>query len=350
MSNAAQGGTKTRIAVHGFGRIGRQTFKTIWEDHDSLEIAAIGIERQGDARSAAHLLKYDSNYGQFAADVGIDGDHLVVDGKRIPLVWADSLAALPWVEHGIEIVIEATGAYVAASDAAGHLEAGARSVVIAAPSEDADFTMIYGVNEESYDPALHRIVSAGSDTTNALAPVVRVLEEAFDIKDALMTAVHAYTNEQKLLDAPDDDLRRARSAPTSIVPTSTRAAKAIRTVYPEFVGHIDGYAVRVPVPAVSILQLTANLHNVATAEEINDAFRKAAEGPLGRVMSVSDEPLVSTDYRGCCESAVIDALSTLTNGPLVKVSAWYDNERGYACRVADVTATIAAGGASKGKS
>ena len=334
---------RKKVAIHGFGRIGRQVLKAIEAHHaDSLEVAAIGLADLATAQSVAHLLKYDSNYGPYIGNIRVEDQHLIFNESRIPLVSADSPADLPWSELGIDVAIDATGEHVRDGLAAGHLSAGAKRVLLAAPSDDADFTMIFGVNEGDYSPADHRIVSAGSDTTNALAPVARVLEDAFGLKDALMTTVHAYTNEQKLLDSPDIDLRRARSAPTSIVPTSTRADKAIGQVYPDMAGRISGYAVRVPVPAVSILQLTAHLDRPATKDTINQAFSIAADGPFGSVLDYSDEPLVSTDYRGCCYSAVIDSLATVVNGPLVKVSAWYDNEHGYACRVADVAKVLTA--------
>lgn len=335
-----------RVAIHGFGRTGRQAFKAIWKHYrEQLDVVAIGLERLDEAPSAAHLLKYDSNYGRFGPRVAIEGGDLVVGDHAIPLV-SGSLPGLPWAALGVDIVIEASGAYTAARSAAGHLEAGANKVLITAPSEDADYTLIYGVNEEAYEPARHDIVSAGSDTTNALAPVVQALRSAFSVKGALMTAVHAYTNEQQLIDSTDVDLRRARSAPTSIVPTTTRAAKAIGQVFPDMAERLSGFAVRVPVPTVSILQLTAHLATEESVESINTAFRRAAEVSLGGVLAVSDAPLVSSDFRGNRASAIIDLPSTLTNGPLAKVAAWYDNEWGYSCRVADVAAHIAARGAN----
>ncbi len=333
---------RARVAIHGFGRIGRQMLKTLHDHYrDRIEVVAIGLEQAADARSAAHLLKYDSNYGPYAAEVAYREDGLLLDGGRIPFHVADELEDLPWKDLGVDVVIEASGAFATADASRGHLEAGAHHVVIAAPTQTADFSMIYGVNEKDFNPERHRIVSASSDTTNCLAPVVRVLEDAFGIETALMTAVHAYTNEQKLIDAPDADLRRARSAPTSIVPTTTRADKGIDDVYPDLAGRVSGYAVRVPVPSVSILQVTAHLRAEVSAEEINQAFRGAADGRFSRVLAVAEEPLVSSDFRGCPYSAVVDLLTTIVNGPLIKVAAWYDNEAGYARRVADVTATVA---------
>lgn len=333
-----------RVAIHGFGRVGRQIFKAFWDLAPAgMEVAAIGLSRPEDAPAGAHLLKYDSNYGQWKPRVLHRDGGLEVDGRRFPLVAADQLSALPWSAMGIDLVIDASGDNLKAQRAAGHLEAGASRVLLAAPSDDADLTIIYGVNEDAYDPARHRLVSTGSDTTNALAPVVRVLQDAFGLRNAMMTAVHAYTNEQKLIDAPDTDLRRARSAPTSIVPTTTRAAQAIGQVYPDLAGRLGGYAVRVPVSAVSILQVTAHLDAAQTPAAVNEAFRAAAAGPMGRVMAVSDAPLVSTDFRGCRQSAVIDLPTTIAIGPLVKVAAWYDNVTGYAARVVDTAAHVARG-------
>jgi glyceraldehyde 3-phosphate dehydrogenase len=338
-----------RVAIHGFGRTGRQTFKAIWQSYrDRLEVAAIGIGDLDDAAAAAHLLKYDSNYGRFGPTVRVHDGELHVDGTRIPLVAADSLAELPWQRLGVDIVIESTGAYVDGRAAAGHLEAGANKVIITAPTDDADFTLIYGVNETDYDPAHHHVVCTSSDTGNCLAPVVKVLADQFELKNALTTAVRAYTNAQKLLDATDHDLRRARSAPASIVPTTTRSAASVVHVLPELAGRLGGYAVRVPVATVSILELTAQLGAPVTSDEVNNAYRRAAAGPLGRIMAVSDAPLVSTDYRGNTCSAVVDLPLTITIGPLVKVSAWYDNEWGYSFRVADTAAYLAARGTTAG--
>ena len=336
----------TRVAIHGFGRIGRQVFKAIWAHHRAdLEVVAIGLERNDEAgvRSAAHLLKYDSNRGVFAHPVRAGADAIFVGGQRIAVVAAPTLAQLPWRQHNVDLVIEATGVYTADRQSAGHLEAGADRVVISAPSDDADFTMIYGVNDADYDPAVHHIVSAGSDTTNALAMVIQALQGKFQIQNAMVTTTRAYTNAQKLLDAPDYvDLRRARSAPTSIVPTTTRAAAAIGGVFPELAGRVSGYAVCVPVPAVSILELVVQLAEPATTDALNAAFREAAKGPLRHVLAVSDAPLVSSDYLNSPFSATVDAPLTMTIGPLAKISAWYDNEWGYSNRVADVTAAMAA--------
>lgn len=329
-----------KVAIHGFGRIGRDSFKAIWGQHgEALEVVAIGLAQPGEARVLAHLLQHDSNYGRFDSEVrpGDDGESLIVDGRSIPLVSAVAPSQLPWGRLGVDVVVEASGRLLEDGRAAGHLEAGASKVVLTAPSQDADLSLIRGVNDQDYDPATHHVVSVGSDTTNALAPVLKVLAERFDVKSAMVSAVRAYTNAQKLLDAADPDLRRARAAPTSIVPTSTRAAAAIASVLPEMEGRVSGFAVRVPVSAVSILEVTVHLGEAVTAEEINEAYREAVRNGLGAVMKVSSDPLVSTDFRGDPHSAVVDAPFTMTIGPLAKVSAWYDNEWAYACRVADAT-------------
>jgi glyceraldehyde 3-phosphate dehydrogenase len=333
----------TRVAIHGFGRTGRQAFKAIRNRYrDELEIAAVGIEDMAERASAAHLLQYDSNYGRFGETVTVTDSELRVGEDRIPLVSSEHLSGLPWADLGVDIVIESTGVYEENRLAEGHLEAGANKVVITAPSETADIQIIYGVDHDKYDPRRHDIISAGSDTTNALAAVLWVLQAEFEVKNALMTAIRAYTNAQKLLDASDPDLRRARSAPTSIVPTTTRADKAIGKVFPEMAGRLGGYAVRVPVATVSILELTAELGGPdATDARLNAAFEKAAAGPLSGILGVSHEALVSTDFRKDTRSAVVDTGLTITIGPLVKVSAWYDNEFGYSSRVADIAAYLA---------
>jgi glyceraldehyde 3-phosphate dehydrogenase len=331
-----------RVAINGFGRTGRQTFKAIWAHYrDRLEVAAIGVHDLDNAPAAAHLLKYDSNYGRLAASVRVQDDQLIVDGTHIPFVAAESLAQLPWQALGIDIVIESTGEYVDHRVAAGHLAAGANKVIITAPTDDADFTLMFGVNDQDYDPERHHVVCTSSDTGNCLAAVAKVLDDRFQVRSAMMTAVRAYTNAQKLLDATDQDLRRARSAPRSIVPTHSRAVTSLGHVLPSLADRLAGYAVRVPVPTVSILELTAQLAEPATPDQVNHAYRAAAAGPLARILGVSDEPLVSTDFRGDRRSAIVDLPLTITIGPLVKVSAWYDNEWGYSSRVADTAAYMA---------
>jgi glyceraldehyde 3-phosphate dehydrogenase len=291
-AKGGRGGARARVAIHGFGRTGRQAFKAIWRNYrDQLEIAAIGIEDMSEVAAAAHLLHYDSNYGRFNEPVSVVDSELRVGETRIPIVAAKQLASLPWSNLDIGIVIEATGVYVDDRMAEGHLEAGADKVVITAPVEQADLQVIYGVNHGDYDPNRHHVISAGSDTTNALAPVVQVLQGRFHVKNAMMTAVRAYTNAQKLLDSNDLDLRRARSAPTSIVPTTTRATTAIGSVFPDMAGRLGGYAVRVPVSTVSILELTAHLGEAATADQLNAAYRDAAEGPLQGILLPRRHPV-----------------------------------------------------------
>jgi len=306
-----------------------------------LEIAAIGLARPEDAPAAAHLLRHDSNYGRFGQSVEVADGHLRIGSATIPLVHADAPEELPWRTLGIDIVIEASGAYTTAAQARGHIEAGAAKVVITEHCDDADFTVIFGVNDDRYDRSRHHVLSADTETTNALVVVLSALAAALPVERALVTGVHAYTNVQKLIDTTDVDLRRARSAPLSIVPTSSRSATVVGQFLPEMAGRVDGYSVRVPVPVVSIIEITVKLGDTADPAKINEVLREAASGRLGKVLSVTDRPLVSTDYRGCRFSAVVDAPLTMSIGPLAKISAWYDNEWGYSNRVADVTALVA---------
>ncbi len=331
-----------RLAIHGFGRTGRQAFRAIWTRHrDCLDLAAVGVRDREEVAAAAHLLQYDSNYGRFPGEVRANRDSLTVDGVPIRVVASPSLDGLPWAELGIDIVIEATGAYTRRAQAAGHLARGAAKVIIAAESPDADLTIVYGLNEAAYDPRRHDVVATESGPGNALALVVKVLDEHFGIENAVMTAVRAYTNQQKLLDSTDRDLRRARAAPVSIVPASSRAADGVSALLPQVAGRLTGYALHVPVATVSILELTAQLRSPQAAAAVNDAFREAAACPLGRVLAVSDQPLVSSDFIGDRHSAVVDASLTVAVGPLVKVGAWFDNEWGYSNRVAEVAVWLA---------
>jgi len=331
-----------RVAIHGFGRIGRQVLKAMWRQHQGdLEIAAVGLYGMEDAPAAAHLLKYDSNYGLFEPPVSVVDDHLVIGDLRVPLVAADALSELPWGDLGIDIVLEATGAYADGRVSEGHLAAGARKVLITSNCDDADLTVIYGVNEDAFDAARHDIVATDTETTNAIAVVMTPIVAAFDVQGVLVSAVRAYSNEQKLLDTTDVDLRRSRAAPRSIVPTTAHWPDSIGRFLPALHGKIDGFAVRVPVSVVSMVEITMHLAEATTAAEINARLAEAAGGPLGRVLAVSDEPLVSSDYRGCPHSAVVDLPLTITNGPMAKVAAWYDNEWGYSSRVADVAKVIA---------
>ena len=332
----------TRVAINGFGRIGRQVLKAVLERQaGSLEVVA--INDLTDAQTNAHLFRYDSNYGRYPGTVEVRGDRLVVDGHEIRVLsQAVEPRELPWGELGVEIVIEATGVF-RDERARGHLEAGARKVILTAPGKGGeDHTIVMGVNHSSYDPERHHVLSNASCTTNCLAPVAYVLHREFGLEQGLMTTTHAYTNDQRILDLAHKDLRRARAAALSIIPTTTGAAKAVGLVLPELQGKLTGMALRVPVSTVSIVDLTVLLEKTATIEEINQAFRRYAEGELQGILAVCDEPLVSIDFKGDPHSAIVDAPSTLALGEcFVKVFAWYDNEWGYSCRTADLAAYIA---------
>ncbi len=331
---------KAKVAINGFGRIGRMVCRKALES-PYLDIVAINASY--DAATLAHLLKYDTVHGRFDAEIVAEEDVLVVDGHRIRLVSDRDPANLPWAELGIDIVVEATGKFKDRAKAALHLKAGAKKVVITTASRDADATIVMGVNEEVYDPERHHVVAAASCTTNCLAPFAKVLHDRFGIVSGLMTTVHAYTNDQRLLDNPHKDLRRARGAAQAIIPTTTGAAKAVAQVLPELKGRLNGFALRVPTPDVSVVDLVARVEkDVASPDEINEVLRAAAEGPLKGIIGFSDEPLVSTDFVGDEHSCIIDGPSTMV-GPdnLVKVVAWYDNEWGYSCRVVDVATVLA---------
>lgn len=330
---------KANLAINGFGRIGRMVCRRSLENPD---LRVVAINASYDAATLAHLLKYDSTHGRFPGEVRAEGDFLIVNGQRIHLVSERDPAKLPWADLGIDIVVEATGKFTERARAALHLQAGARKVVITTASKDADATIVMGANDEAYDPALHDVVAAASCTTNCLAPVAKLLHRRWGIVSGLMTTVHAYTNDQNILDNPHKDLRRARGAAQSIIPTTTGAAKAVAQVLPELKGRLNGFALRVPTPDVSVVDLVAQLEQPATAEEINALFREAADGDLHGIVGFSDEPLVSGDFAGDDRSSIVDGLSTMVMpGNLVKVVAWYDNEWGYSCRVVDVAALIA---------
>jgi glyceraldehyde 3-phosphate dehydrogenase len=328
------------VAINGFGRIGRMVCRRIFEENQDLRVVAINASY--DAETLAHLLKYDSVHGRFALPVVAAGDHLIINGQQVRLVADRDPARLPWRELDIDLVIEATGKFRTVESAAAHLEAGAKKVIITAPAKGAAPTFVYGINHNSYDPDRDHVVSAASCTTTALAPVAKVLHEVFGIESGLMTTVHAYTNDQNLVDNPHKDLRRARSAAGAIVPTSTGAAKAVGLVLPELKGKLTGMALRVPTPNVSLVDLTVRLAKDATAQEINAALEQAATGSLAGVLGVSHEPLVSVDYVHEPLSAVVDAPNTMV-GPdrMAKVVAWYDNEWGYSCRVVDLAVHMA---------
>jgi glyceraldehyde 3-phosphate dehydrogenase len=325
-----------RVGINGFGRIGRLTLRAMRQRYpDEVDVAA--INDIADLVTNAHLLKYDSSYGAYAGTVETKDGRLMVDGKSIAVFAERDPSTIPWAKAGAEIVVESTGRFTAADKAKGHLQGGVKKVVISAPGKGDDITINMGVNHELYDPAKHTIVSNGSCTTNGLSVVAKVLSRQFGIKRGFMTTVHSYTNTQRILDLVSDDLREARAAGLNIIPASTGAAKAIFLVLPELKGKMTGIALRVPTPTVSIVDLTCELEKATTVEEVNAAFKAAAEGEMKGYLGYSEEPLVSMDYKGDSRSGVVDGpLTMVMDGSLVKVMAWYDNEWGYACRVADL--------------
>ncbi|MBQ9762831.1 MAG: type I glyceraldehyde-3-phosphate dehydrogenase [Phascolarctobacterium sp.] len=332
----------TKVGINGFGRIGREVFRVAFSNPD-VEIVA--VNDLTDAETLAHLLKYDSVHGTFPHEVTVDGDNIVVDGQKVKVLAQTDPAKLPWGELGVEIVVESTGRFTEGPKAAAHIAAGAKKVIISAPAKQEDITIVMGVNEDKYDPEKHNIISNASCTTNCLAPFTKVLMEKFGIESGLMTTVHSYTNDQRILDLPHKDLRRARAAACSIIPTTTGAAKAVALVLPELKGKLNGFAMRVPTPNVSITDLTVLLQKDTTAEEINAALKEAAEGKLKGILGYNELPLVSRDYNGCPLSSIVDGLSTMMVGPrMAKVVSWYDNEWGYSNRVVDLACYIAAKG------
>ncbi|GBD13494.1 Glyceraldehyde-3-phosphate dehydrogenase [bacterium HR24] len=329
-----------RVGINGFGRIGRQTFKAI-RDFYRDELQVVAINDLTDPQTNAHLLKYDSNYGRYPGTVEAEDNALIVDGERIQVFAEREPAKIPWRDLGVDLVVESTGRFTDAEKAAAHLEAGAKKVIISAPARGEDITIVLGVNEGMYDPARHRIISNASCTTNCIAPVVKVLHDAFKVERGFMTTVHAYTNDQVILDTVHRDLRRARAAGLNIVPTTTGAARAVTVVIPELKGRLDGMAFRVPVSTVSVCDFVGTVQREVSVEEVNQAFREAATESMRGILDYTDEPLVSSDFKGDSHSAIVDGQSTMASGNLVKVVAWYDNEWGYACRVADLCAFIA---------
>ncbi|MDQ0157259.1 glyceraldehyde-3-phosphate dehydrogenase [Robertmurraya andreesenii] len=330
---------KAKVAINGFGRIGRMVFrKAILEDN--LDIVAVNASYP--AETLAHLIKYDTNHGKFAGEIIAEDDALIVNGKRVQLLSNRNPEELPWKEYGIDIVIEATGKFNSRDKASLHLKAGAKKVILTAPGKNEDVTIVMGVNESVLDIDRHDVISNASCTTNCLAPVAKVLDEEFGIINGLMTTVHAYTNDQKNIDNPHKDLRRARACAQSIIPTSTGAAKALSLVLPSLKGKLHGMALRVPTSNVSLVDLVVDLKREVTMDEINHAFKTAAKGSLKGILDVCDEPLVSVDFNTNEHSAIIDGLSTIVIGAnKVKVLAWYDNEWGYSCRVVDLTNYVA---------
>jgi glyceraldehyde 3-phosphate dehydrogenase len=330
-----------RVGINGFGRIGRNVLRAATMAKQT-EIEFVGVNDITDTKTLAHLLKYDSVHKRFPGTVEAKGDALIVNGKSIKVSAIKEPEKLPWKELGVEFVLESTGRFTDKESASKHLVAGAKKVVISAPAKGEDITICMGVNNQKYDPAKHHIISNASCTTNCLVPVVKVVMDNFGFKHGFMTTVHSYTNDQQILDLPHKDLRRARAAALSIIPTTTGAAKATGLVIPEVKGKIDGVSLRVPTPDVSIVDLTAEVERSTTVEEVNAAFKKAAAaGPLKGILDVSDEPLVSVDYIGSLFSSVVDSMSTaVIDGTLVHVSSWYDNEMGYSSRCVDLLAYI----------
>jgi len=326
----------TRIGINGFGRIGRQSLKAMLERHPR-DLEVVALNDITDTRTNAHLLKYDSTYGHFPGEVEATADTLIVNGHKVKVISQRDPGQIPWGDLGVELVIESTGLFTDAEKAAAHLRGGAKKVIISAPAKGEDLTMVLGVNDDMYDPAKHNIISNASCTTNCLAPAAKVLNDNFGIERGLMNTIHSYTNDQRILDQVHKDLRRARTAGSNIIPTTTGAALALSLVIPELKGRFDGMSLRVPTVTVSVVDFVANVRKEATKESINDAYKEAAAGPLNGILGVTEEPLVSMDFRGDPRSAIIDGLSTMvTGGNMVKVIAWYDNEWGYSCRCADL--------------
>jgi glyceraldehyde 3-phosphate dehydrogenase len=326
-----------KIGINGFGRIGRQVVKTIWERYqDDMQVVA--VNDLFDIRTNAHLLQHDTSYGRFPAKVSVEGETIDIDGKwQIVNLAQRDPADLPWKELGVDLVIESTGIFRTGEKARAHLDAGAKKVIISAPAKGEDLTLVMGVNEGMYDPKKHHIVSNASCTTNGLAPVVKVLHQEFGILKAVMTTIHSYTNDQRILDLPHKDLRRARAAACNMIPTTTGAAKAVALVIPELEGRFDGFSVRVPTPTVSLIDLVAVLQKETTTQEVRKVLQEASQGSLKGILGYTDEPLVSSDYKGDPRSGIVEQdFTTVQSGDLLKTLIWYDNEWGYSCRVADL--------------
>ncbi len=329
-----------RVGINGFGRIGRQSLKALIERAPDVEVVA--VNDLVDTKTNAHLFKHDSTYGAYPGEVSHTDDGIVIDGREIKVLQFKDPAQLPWGDLGVDIVVESTGIFTDAEKAGAHIQAGARKVIISAPAKHEDITIVLGVNEEKYDPASHHIISNASCTTNCLAPAAKVVHDRWTIRRGLMNTIHSYTNDQRILDVAHKDPRRARAAGLNIIPTTTGAAKALALVIPDLKGKFDGFSLRVPTPTVSVVDFTAELDKDVTLDELNAAFREEAAGSLKGILGASDEPLVSTDFRGDSRSSIIDLDSNMVlGGNFVKVIAWYDNEWGYSCRVADLTKFVA---------
>ncbi len=330
----------TKVGINGFGRVGRQVLKAIRDHHaGKLEVAA--VNDLADPQTNAHLLKYDSSYGRFPGKVEVDGDTIRVDGHAVKVFSERDPAAIPWGDLGIEIVVESTGLFTDAQKASAHLGDGVKKVIISAPARNEDLTLVLGVNDKMYDPAKHNIISNASCTTNCIAPVAKVLNDSFGIRRGLMSTIHAYTNDQRILDQVHKDLRRARTAGLSIIPTTTGAARAVAIVIPDLKGKLHGMAYRVPTATVSVVDFVADLSRKTTVDEVNGAFKTAASGPLKGILEYEEEPLVSIDFKGHPASSILDARSTMiVDDDMVKVVSWYDNEWGYSVRTADLCAVL----------
>jgi glyceraldehyde 3-phosphate dehydrogenase len=335
----------TKVGINGFGRIGRQVFKAIHDFHAD-EFQVVAVNDLTDPQTNAHLLKYDSTYGAFPGDINATEDAISVNGQSLKVLAERDPAQLPWKDLGVEIVIESTGLFTVADKARAHIDGGgAKKVVISAPAKGDVFTVVLGVNESMYEPTNHHIISNASCTTNCIAPVVKVLHDSFGLERGFLTTIHAYTNDQVILDTVHKDLRRARSAALNIIPTTTGAARAVAVVMPDLVGRLDGMALRVPTPTVSVCDFVATLEKPVTADDVNEALRDAASESLRGILEYCDEPLVSSDFEGNPASSIFDSLSTMVlDGNLVKTISWYDNEWGYACRMGDLCAFLASKG------
>ncbi len=327
-----------RVGINGFGRIGRNYFRAILEQGADIEVVA--FNDLGDAATIAHLLKYDTLLGKLKAEVGHTADAITVDGRPIKMLAERDPANLPWGDLGVDVVIESTGIFTKAEDAGKHLAAGAKKVIISAPAKGEDITIVMGVNEDSYDPSAHHIISNASCTTNCVAPMAKVLDESFGIVQGMMTTVHAYTNDQRILDFPHKDLRRARAAAENIIPTTTGAAKATALVLPHLKGKLDGIAMRVPVPTGSVTDLVVEVSREVTRDEVNAAYQKAAEGQLQGILEFTEDPIVSSDIVNTPPSCTFDSLLTMAQGKQVKIVGWYDNEWGYSNRLVDITTFV----------
>jgi len=333
----------TKVGINGFGRMGRQILKAVNDNH-SNDLEVVVFNDLGNAEMFAHLFKYDSNFGIYPGTVEVGENSIIVNGKAIKFVSEKDPAKIPWKQYGVEIVVESTGLFTDAKAAAAHLQGGAKKVIISAPAKNEDVTLVMGVNEKQYDARKHNVISNASCTTNCIAPMIKVLHDNFGVQRGLMTTVHSYTNDQVILDRAHKDLRRARAAALNIIPTTTGAARVVGQVIPELKGKLDGLALRVPTPTVSITDFVANLNKEVTVDEVNAAFKVASEGPMKGILEYCDKKLVSIDFKGNQASCILDVPSTMVLGNMIKILGWYDNEWGYSCRIGDVASYIASKG------